>query len=406
MDWLAWLGLKMTPERFARRVGKTIQAARPGIAPVLDMENFRLLISEGSYFNLHNVYHAFQQAPRGERHGVIAKFVDGMLNPPDVPATFDEARPLLLPALRRKSMIDSLTRTAPQGKPGEPVFACRDFSPDTVLALAIDAEQSMSIVMAATLKDWGVAFETALEAAMDNLRNRSVDNFRTVEGAAGLTQSNWCDAYDSSRILLPDLLFRGVASGSPVVMIPTRETLLLAPEENAGAQLAMLAMADQALRESSRWCSTAMYQVVGGRLLACEPRDERVRESLRTLERNVVMSDYADQKAQMDKAHERDGKDIFVASFSTLERDGGISSYCTWSEEVTAAMLPKTDVVVLTRQGESEQFDYVLVEWQTLLERHAHLLREVPSFPPRYEVSAFPAALFDDLFAAKQREGA
>jgi hypothetical protein len=406
MDWRAWLGLEMTPERFARKVSKLMQASKPGLKPVLDLENFRLLISEGNYFNLHNVYHAFRNAPRKERDSVMVQFVEGMLNPPAVPLTFEEVKPLLLPALRRKSLLDYLMLAAPPDKHGEAIFAYRDFGPDTVLALAVDAERSMSIVMDAKLKEWGVTFETALEAAMDNLRNRSIDNFCAINGAPGLTRSNWCDAYDSSRILLPDLMFRGVASGNPVVMIPTRETLLLAPDNNAAAQLAMLALAGQALHDSSRWCSTAMYQVVDGRLDVYEPHDAQVRESLRALERDVAMSDYADQKAQLEKAHERDGKDIFVASFGSLEKDGRIASYCTWTEEVTAGMLPKTDVVALARQRVGEDFDFVFVDWQTLLERHSDLMQEMPSFPPRYQVSAFPTALFDELIAAKQRETA
>ncbi|MES2128295.1 MAG: hypothetical protein V4463_13590 [Pseudomonadota bacterium] len=406
MDWRKWLGLEMTPERFARKVSRALQVYKPGLAPVLDLENFRLLISEGNYFNLHNVYHAYRHAPRKEKERVVVQFVEGILNPPEMPPTFEAARPHLLPALRRKSLLDYLRLAAAPGKQDEAVFAHRDFGPDAVLALALDAERSMSILMDSKLKEWGVSFDTALAAAMDNLRDRSVDNFRAIDGAPGLTRSNWCDAYDSSRILLPDLLFRGVAGGSPVVMIPTRETLLLAPDNNTAAQLAMLAMAGQALHESTRWCSTTLYWVANGRLEPFEPHDAQVRDSLRTLERDVAMSDYADQKAQLDKAHERDGEDIFVATFGAMERDGRIASYCTWSEEVTAALLPRTDVVALARKRAGEGCDFVVVDWDTLQERHAHLLAPTSAFPPRFRVSAFPADLFDELFAAKQRASA
>ncbi|TFW32024.1 hypothetical protein [Massilia horti] len=406
MGWREWLGLELTPERFARKIGKSMQATKPGLKLVLDLENFRLRISESDYFNLHNAYHAFKNAPRKEREKVMAQFVEGMLNPPVAPLTFEEVRSFLLPVLRRKSLLDYVMRETPLDKRGEGGLAYRDFGPDVVLALAFDAEQSLSIVMEAQLKEWGVTFETALEAAMDNLRNRSIDNFCAIEGAPGLTRSNWLDAYDSSRILLPDLLFRGVASGDPVVMIPTRETLLLAPDNNAAAQLAMLALAGQALQDSSRWCSTAMYKVVDGRLDVYEPQDAQVRESLRAMERDVAMSDYADQQQQLEKAHERDGQDIFVASFSTMKKDGRIVSFCTWNEEVTAGMLPKTDFVALGRPRTDGGFDFVLVDWQTLLERHANLLQEMSVFPPRYQVAAFPAALFDEMIAAKQRETA
>lgn len=405
MDWKKWLGLQMTPERFTRKVSKLMQAVKPDLNPVPDLENFRLLISEGNFFNLHNAYHAYQMAPRKERDAVLEQFVLGMLNAPEVPTTFAEVRPLLMPALRRRSMLDYLRREAPSEKPGDAVLAYRDLGPDTVLTLTIDAERSMSLVMESKLEEWGVSFETALEAAMENLRDRSVDNFSAVDGAPGVIRSNWCDAYDSSRILLPDRMFRGAASGSPVIMIPTRELLLLAPDNNPESQLAMLDLAGQALNESNRWCSTAMYQVVNGTLALFTPQDSQVRERKRSFERNVAMSDYAEQKEQMDKAHERAGTDIFVGTFGALDRDGVIFTYCTWTEGVES-VLPKTDLVALARSKNGEDFEFVLADWSMLMQGHAGLLQQTPDFPARFQVSGFPTALFEELMAEKQPETA
>lgn len=170
---------------------------------------------------------------------------------------------------------------------------------------------------------------------MDNLRDRSAGNFMPFDGVPGLVRSNWNDGYDRSRILLPDLICRGVGSGNPVIMIPTRETLLLARDHQPAAL--------------------------------------------------------------------RDGVDIFFASFGTMQKDGQIQSFCSWTDEVDA-MLPRTDVVALARNGPDEQFDMVLVDWQTLSARHGDLLLELPDFPPRYRVSAFPTELFEELLAVKQRE--
>lgn len=402
MNWRKWLGLELTPERFARKVSQQMQGVQPGLNPVFDRENFRLLISEGNFFNLHNVYHAYQHTPREERAAVLEQFVLGMLNAPEVPATFEEVKPLLLPALRRKSLLDYLRRETLSTEPGDGVLACRDIGPDAVVALGIDAERSMSIVMESKLAEWGVDFDTAMEVAMDNLRNRSVDNFCPVEGCPSVIRSNWCDAYDSSRILLPDLMYRGVGSGNPVIMIPTREFLLLAPDNSPATQLAMLGMAEDALSQSNRWCSTAMYHIVDGKLAVYEPQDAQVRDTLRTIARNVEMSDYADQAAQIDKVFERDGTDMFVATFGVLEKDGRIFSYCTWTEGIPS-MLPKTDLVALARRKEGGDFDYVLAEWQALVQRHGALLQQTADFPPRFNVTGFPAALYEELIAEKQR---
>lgn len=405
MGWREWLGFEMTPARFAHKFVTVMQEADPGRKLVLDLENFRVLKGEGDYINLHNAYHAYRQAPRKQREQAVAQFVHSILNVPVQPVTFAAVKPLLMPALRRKSLLEHFRHTVAPDQREASAFAHREFGPDAILVLAIDAEQSMSIVMESSLEQWGVTFEQALAVAMDNLRDHSADNFLPVEGAPALVQSNWCDAYDSSRILLPDLMFRGVGSGNPVIMVPTRETLLLAPDHHPAAQLAMLAAAGRAFSNSSRWGSTAMYQLVDGQIAPYAPHDAEVHEALRVLEREVAMSDYADQKQQLDKLHERDGVDVFVASYGNMEKDGHLQSFCSWTEDVVA-MLPRTDVVALARNGPDEQFEMVLVDWETLAARHDDLLQELPNFPPRYRVSAFPAVLFEELFAAKQRAAA
>jgi uncharacterized protein YtpQ (UPF0354 family) len=405
MGWREWLGLEITPARFAQKFVTVMQDADPALKLVLDLENFRVLKGEGDYINLHNAYHAYRQAPRKQRQQAVVQFVHSILNAPVQPVTFEAVRQMLLPALRRKSLLEHFRLTVAADQREASAFAHREFGADAILVLAIDAEQSMSIVMESSLEQWGVTFEQALAAAMDNLRDHSADNFLPVEGAPALVQGNWCDAYDSSRILLPDLMFRGVASGNPVIMVPTRETLLLAPDHQPAAQLAMLAAAGQAFSNSSRWGSTAMYQVVEGKIVPYTPSDGDVHEAQRVLEREVAMSDYTDQKQQLDKIHERDGVDVFVASYGNMEKDGRLQSFCSWTDDVEA-MLPKTDVVALARNGQDEQFEMVLVDWETLQARNGDLLQELPNFPPRYRVSAFPTALFEELLAVKQRAAA
>lgn len=404
MNWRQWLGLELTPKRFAHRVGKFLQETT-ALSPVLDLENFRFVTGEGRYVNLHNVYREYKSASAKERADVLANFVNAMLNPPAVPDTFEEVKPLLLPVLRRSTLIDDALRQTRHAKPGAGAIAHRDFGPDVVLALVIDSPRAMSMVMAPQLKEWGVTFEMALAVALDNLRNRSVDNFSAAEGIPGLTCGNWRDAYDSSRVLFPDLLFRGVSSGNPIVMVPTRDTLLLAQDNNIAAQLGMLALADQALRESQRWCSIAMYQVVNGKLEVVEPQDEKVRDVLQEMQREIAMSDYANQKPALEADHASDGKDIFVASFSKMTLEARVVSYCAWTENVTA-MLPKTDFVALVRSRNDGESDFVLADWDTLAERHGDLMQELGIHPPRYLVSAFPKTLFDEMLAATQDEAA
>jgi hypothetical protein len=358
---------------------------------------------------LGNLLHDLQHCRRADRPALLKRFLDGMLSPDNaLPASYAQARALLMPVIRRRGDIGIValsTLAASGGASPQFVPASQPLVDDLVIALVCDRPTSMAYVNQHELTQWQVDFDQALADALDNLRALP-EHGGWKQLGQGVWSGEWGDAYDSSRILLPDLLFRGVASGNPLVMVPTRETLLLAPANDVAAQLAMLASAGQALRESPRWCSTAIYQVVDGRLDVYAPQHPRVCESLRTLERDVAKSDHADQKALLDKAHERDGKDIFVASFAVMEKDGRMLSCCTWTEGVSAGMLPKTDVVALVRPRGGEEFDFAIVDWETLWARHADLLREMPTFPTRYWIATFPTALLDELIATRQREPA
>ena len=67
MGWREWLGLEITPARFAQKFVTVMQDADPALKLVLDLENFRVLKGEGDYINLHNAYHAYRQARSEER---------------------------------------------------------------------------------------------------------------------------------------------------------------------------------------------------------------------------------------------------------------------------------------------------------------------------------------------------
>lgn len=96
----------------------------------------------------------------------------------------------------------------------------------------------------------------------------------------------------------------------------------------------------------------------------------------------------------LNDVHERDGTDIFVATYSVYKRqDGSLFSVGVWSDGVPS-LLPETDIVALHR-GSTGQSAYVpLAE---LLHTCGDLMTATVHRPVRYEVKAFPD---DTRFAA------
>jgi hypothetical protein len=387
----------VTPKQFAKKIGLAIERAQPGLQPLYEHAEFRFKLGESQYINLHNVYRAYLQAPRRGRKQVFDSFVLGILNQADIPPGFAEARALLMPAVRPRALLGYMSLQARLDRNEPMELAYRELSDDAVLLLAVDAQRSLQLLPSAQLARWGISFEEAFDVALDNLRDRTIGQLAPGDAGSGVMVSAWNDAYDSTRILLPDLAHRSVGTGTPVMMIPTRDTLMVASRHSPEAQLIMIRMAAERMAGEPRVCSALMYQFVGARLAAYEPEDEAVSLALHELRCESLAAEYADQQQQLDKLHERDGEDIFVGTFGTARKDGKTTSFCSWTQGVTAGLLPKTDVVALVRLNGPEEPEICRLEWSLVAERAGHLMEATSHYPPRYFVSTFPEALFDEL---------
>jgi hypothetical protein len=89
----------------------------------------------------------------------------------------------------------------------------------------------------------------------------------------------------------------------------------------------------------------------------------------------------------LDKLHEKNGEEVFVANFSAIKRpDDKVFSYATWTD-TTNSLLPKTDTLVLGRLGSEPQ----MVEWEKVMEAAGEMMEAVDIYPPRFRVRGFPS---------------
>jgi len=382
---------KPTPEKFAQIA---MQAARERGHPgpmEFDAPNFRVVLhgGEGGAINLHNFYHDYCQASRAGRRAVVDKY-SNLFVQAEIPDTFEEARPNLLPVLRAGAFLQA-AQLAPQvgASSANPGFAATDFSLDTVMLLAWDTEHLTRILDTSQLEQWGVTAEAATAIALDNLRDLAPERF--VQLGANLYASDWNDAYDSSRILLPDLIHR-VAGQHPVVMIPTRGRMLLSASHNRDDLLTLLSYAQSAMATEGRRVSTAMYAFVDGKAVPYTPGDEEVARKQADLRRMALQEDYAEQKQLLDQQFEKQGTDVFVATYMLVKgEDERIFSVSTWTAGVEA-LLPETDRIVLVSLDASGAAGRRWnVAWADLVAAAGHLMLRQDGYQlPRWRVSAFP----------------
>jgi len=355
-----------------------------------DAQNFRIVMGKNDVVNLHNFYHDYCQAPRAGRDEVLAKYSHLFVRS-DIPDAFDAARRNVLPVLRTRSFLQA-ARFAPLLDAGvkETRFAMADFSDDTALLLAYDTEHLTRVLGMEQLAAWGVSLEEASAIAIDNLRDLAAEKF--VQLSPTQFASDWNDAYDSSRLLLADLVHR-VAGPRAVAMIPTRGRMLLSATRGKADLLALLQNAKAAIDQEGRRVSTLMYEFVDGQPVPYQPQDEEVASLLADLRRIALQEDYAEQKQLLEQVHEKQGIDLFVATYMLYKgEDEGIFSVATWTEGVEA-LLPRADKVAFVAMNEAgETRSAGVLDWEQVEAAAGHLMQPEPdSYPPRYRVKQFPA---------------
>ena len=396
---------KPTPTKFAQIVMQAAKRRGYSGTMVFDEPNFRITMGEGDFINLHNFYHDYCQAPRAARDEVVAKYSHLFVRS-DIPDSFAAAKKNLLPVLRAGAFLQA-AQLGPMvgGMAPSTTFAVAGFSADTVMLLAYDTEHLTRILDAKQLATWGVPAEEATAIALDNLRDLAPERF--VQLGANLFASDWNDAYDSSRILLPDLAYR-VAGQQPVAMVPTRGRMLLCASRKRDDLLTLLAYAKSAIDTEGRRVSTLMYEFADGQAVPYLPEDEEVARAQADLRRTALQEDYAEQKTLLDKLHEGQGTDIFVASYMLFKgEDERMFSIASWTAGADT-LLPETDRVLLLELDERSEVKWRMdVAWADLQAIAGHLMvREDGYQLPRWRVTAFPDAVMMAALEARNAAGA
>ncbi len=94
-----------------------------------------------------------------------------------------------------------------------------------------------------------------------------------------------------------------------------------------------------------------------------------------------------EQAKLLNAVHKKQGIDIFVASFSTLQnKDCEISTYCVWAYGVDS-LLPVTQKVAFMK---GEGIPAVFADWSRVIETFGDLMEPTVDYPRRYRVREFP----------------
>ena len=350
-------------------------------------------------FYLGNLLHEVRRAKRSQRAALIDRFLAGVGRTEDsIPRNYEEARSRLVPILRTAADMGiadlSSARMNDAADPSQQTLR-RPWLGDLVLCIACDSPTTLAYTTEGHLEGWGRAFDEVLTDALSNLRAMPEHpGWNEVE--PGIWSGDWGDSYESSRILLPDLIHR-LGVPDPVAMVPFRNSVLVTSGRNLDGVRRMGELVQRSLENSSRWLSLEPARL-DGQVWAPYAPDEAHAELFAGLREQGRAAYYSSQKELLDDLHKARGTDIFVAKYQHMRRgDGPLESYAVWSKGVDT-LLPVVDVVVLVQDGAEP----VVSGWSDINAAAGSLMGACELVPQRVRLREFPAAASIDALRRLQ----
>jgi hypothetical protein len=354
--------------------------------------DFSLKLADGGTIFLGNVYANFCSAPRKVRQSIVSEFVAAASIPglPSIPSDFAAVKPSLMPVMREAayfSMVRLMHRKNGMDDP-DPEVVLKNLAGGLLVGLAHDTERNITSIGRSSFEEWGVTVDEAFKAAKENLWEKTDPN--RLVGQGGVYRGEWADAYDSSRILLTELIYRLSVDGDPVAFVPNRDLLWVTGTNNTAGLAAILKGGMESHFKQGHPLSPDLYVLVDGSWKVHVPEDKSLRELWMKIKRQRDAIDYSEQQKLLNEIHEREDIDIFVASYKIYERkDGFAYSACVWTSGIDSS-LPRSENIAF--MADVENPDYFVVPWEAAVSVIGNLLElETDLMPVRYRARQFPS---------------
>lgn len=395
-----------SPEEFAAMVKAALESRGEERLLRYEAVRFALIVENESgepqqLFGLAAMFDEYNTAPEAERLSVIERYCSFFLgvNRNSLPESFAEAKDGLMLIIRhrylyqvmqmRLALEQGVTSTIDE-LPSEQEIPHVLLGDEFAAGLSYDFPDAMIQITGRQLMKWGVSFEEVYKCAFENLKKRSEKPL--VEAVNGVYISNWQDGYDASRILLTDMIAGLPVSGSPVVMMPSAESLVVTGADDVEGLASVLNVIEP-MADKPRSMVGVPLVLRGGEWMAFEMAPEHpLYERFRVLGISATARSYADQRGVVAEWLQSIGEPAVVTPYlATQRRDGSVSSCSVWPEGVPC-VIPRADSVVFTGDSKDSNQEVVACNsWEKVLEVVGGLLKPTPFHPELYKVERFPS---------------
>lgn len=378
-----------------------------GLNAEYDAEQFALRLGGGSVSWLGNRFDEYQRAPEEDREGIVLHVAQGIVDasrPSPIADDVALARAHLRPRIRQRAhlVILGLQMETDGLDPDGLLHAFVRVTDDLGAEVVYDTPTNIVSIPSDRLAQWDLDPAEALGVAVQNLRDSAPDPFRRIGDGVWVAAAG--DCYDSARLLLTDEIAALPLDGDPVALPANRDTLAITGANSVGGLYRLLQIALSVLERPRMDTLQPVIYRDGAWQDWLPPLDHPMREAFHELAMRTRGTSYAELKDLLVQRHEREGVDLFVASYGVYRPgDGQLPfSHAVWPP--VRGWLPEADLVSVLHPDDAR---YIVVPRGTLVRMAGHLLDRVPELHPPYD--AFDGVpderLWNDLREHAVREG-
>lgn len=384
---------KPTPRRFAEKLIARVSKADPSAELRYDPDGHRIVrLVDGvpsGVIHLDNLYRTYCETPprlRGDYLGVCVR--SALVQHRELPEEFDAAAADVRPRLWSRVSFEQIRLKGRTGEPGGSIdLPCESIGEHLLATVVYDWPEAVQTINSADLDRWGITVYEAMEVARRNLAEAEFGYARIGENLYAFTSG---DSYDASRLLLIDRIADLELDGRPVALVPNRNSLLIAGEDDPTGLELLAGLGAQQLEEAYALSGVPVVLDGDAWIDWRPPADHPLARRFREMELRWIGPLYTAQKDLLNAAHEAEGSGPFVAGFSAIEKqDGELVSYCVWAEGVDT-LLPVAQKVVFVREVGGGPV--ALADWDRVRAVVGDLMEPTDEYPTRHRVRAFPDA--------------
>ena len=343
----------------------------------------------GSISFLENAYRQYCGAPVSVRSSVIEQWANSLFHVfvDFDPRNFDESKTRLMPVIRSGAYCaiqNAEARFAAPGSKDAEAEHCAMgnlLQSDATVFLCLDLPLGIMSVSEQDIAQWGVDRSDLYKIALENLKQKST-NHSFIKIAPGVFKATFNDCYDSSRILLPEV-FKGLkVNGDPVVMIPCRDTLLVAGANDQRGLTTMMKIAAKQIDDGNYTITAYAYRYRNGQPEAYF--GQTLPPSLRRLMFNLVGEAYQRQGEILRKHM----PNVFIGSLLVKHQDdGSIFMMAAWAPHNDSALC-EAHYINLVNEADRA---FLLVPWAVAEKHFGELLTPMNLLPRRYLTKGYPS---------------